>query len=131
MANFSFKTNSNNDRTAKFTATYPVAVPELGVAAGDPYPVETGALEVWFTAKRLRSDADADAVIQKTLTDGDVTVDGNIVYVKVNREDLDALRPITADVALFCDVQVKGRTGDVWTVAEGKWKFTVSVTQGA
>jgi hypothetical protein len=131
MANFSFKTNANNDRTAKFTATYPAAVAELGVAAGDPYPVETGADEVWFTAKLSKNDDDTAAVIQKTLSDGEITVEDNIVYVKVNREDLDSLRPITVDQKLYCDVQVRGLTGDVWTVAEGTWKFTVSVTQGA
>lgn len=131
MASINFKSNANNDREAKFTATYPIAVPELGVAAGDPYPVETGAEEIWFTAKVSKSDDDASAVIQKTLTGGGVTVDGNIVRVKVNREDLDSLRPITFDQKLFWDVQVRALTGDIWTVAEGTWKFTVSVTQGA
>jgi hypothetical protein len=131
MANFSFKSNANNNREAKFTATYPVAVPELGVSAGDPYPVETGADEVWFTAKLLKTDSDEDAVFQKKWTDGDVRVEDNLVYVKVNREDLDSLRPITFDQKLYCDVQVRSLTGDPWTVAEGTWKFTVSVTQGA
>jgi hypothetical protein len=131
VANFSFKTNSNNDREAKFTATYPVAVPELGVSAGDPYPIETGAEEIWFTGKLVKTDADEAAIISKTLSDGEIRVEDNAVYVKVNREDLDALRPITFDQKLFCDVQVRSLTGDIWTVAEGTWKFTVSVTQGA
>ena len=130
MAGFSFKTNIGDDRTARITTTFPVAVPEIGAAQGDPYPLDT-ALEIWFTGKKLKSDPDENAIISKTLSDGDISVEDNIARVTVFRADLASVRPIASDMQLYCDVQVKDAAGKVVTVAEGKWKFTPEITQGA
>lgn len=132
MSSFSFETNVGDDRTARITTTYPVAVPELGVLKGDPYPLDT-VQEIWFTAKRKQSDTDDLAVFQKKLTTGGIIVSStpNIAHVKVSRDDLVALRPMINAVTLLCDVQVRSADGQIHTVAEGKWKFKPEITQGA
>lgn len=130
---FSFETNVGDDRTARITATYPVAVPELGVAKGAPFPLNN-LQEIWFTAKKKATDPDSASIFQKKFTTGGIIVSNtetNVAYVKVSRDDLVSLRPMTTAVTLVCDVQVKSLAGDVWTVAEGKWKFKPEITQGA
>ncbi len=129
----SFKTKVGDDRTAKITATWTVDVPELGVSEGDPYDLST-AQEIWFTFKKSILETDEEALIQKKLSTGGIDIDDvetNVAYVQISREDLAVLRPLAADVQYIWDVQVKAATSDVWTVAEGKWKFVREITQGA
>lgn len=133
MARFSFKTNVGDDRTVKIIATWPIDVPELDVSTGDPYDLTT-VTEIWFTFKRTVLETDAEALLQKRLTLGDIDIDdddNNVAYMKLAREDIEDLRPLAADVTYICDVQVRTASGDINTVAEGKWKFLREITQGA
>lgn len=118
-----------DDRTIKITATYPEAIPESGIAAGDPYPL--GDKQIWFTAKyRTRGVPDSDAVFQKTsdLAPGGITVRANpndhIADVDIDPED-------TADMpkaaTLICDVQAKGAA--TWTVWKGYLPIVEDVTR--
>lgn len=125
---FSLKTNSGDDREVKIVATWPEAVPELGITKGSPYDLST-VQNIWFTGKKLATDADSAAIIRKSLGSG-ITVSGNVATVSVGREDLVSVRPLVSSLTLVCDVQVKTATGKIWTVAEGKWTFTPEITQG-
>jgi hypothetical protein len=109
-----------DDRTLRGTATYPEAIPEQDIEAGDPYPL-TG-LSVWFTAKHDFSDADEDAVIYATSAPGGgITVrpapDAHVFDVEINGEDTQDLP--NRDVVLHCGAQVRTGSGQVWTIARG------------
>lgn len=85
--------------------------------------------DLTFTAKRRYSDADADAVVQKTLGDGIAVVgdaeDGEIL-VTLDPEDTDSL---TRQTVLLCDVQLVESDGRVTTVASGTLTITPDVTR--
>lgn len=129
MASFSLSSKLGDDRTATIVATWPDAIPAEGIAKGDPYDLST-ALEIWFTAKASVNDPDESAIFVKTLSGGDITVDGATAYVDVEGDDMPAQVAANKTFQPFCEVQVKSAAGKVWTVAEGKWKFTSQLTQG-
>jgi len=129
MASFSLSSKLGDDRTATIKATWPEAIPEEGIAKGAPYDLST-AQEIWFTAKARVDDPDESAVFVKTLTGGDITTSGATAYVDVDGDDMPTQVLANKTFQPVCEVQVKSAAGKVWTVAEGKWKFTSQITQG-
>lgn len=101
---------------------------EVAVTRNDAAVDLTGA-DCWFTAKRRLSDADADALIQKTLGSG-ITVIGNAadgnLLVTIDPEDTDSL---TRQTVLYCDVQLLEADGRVTTVASGTLTVELDVTR--
>lgn len=81
--------------------------------------------DVWFTAKRRRSDADDDAVIQKT-SPTDITIDGVTAQVAIDAADTAELDHGTA---LFWDVQVFDTDGNLHTVASGRLSIVGDITR--
>jgi hypothetical protein len=132
MASFSFNTKLGDSREVTITTTWPVALPEEDppIEAGDPYPLDE-ASEIWFTAKLSPAHTDEAAVFVKKLSTDDIVVDGSTATFEVTAEDVDELLDANTTVQLFCDVQVKSSSDKIWTVAEGKWKMTNQITQGA
>jgi hypothetical protein len=128
LADFNVESDMGDDRELEVTATWPEAVPALGVEEGDPFPLDT-ATKVWFTGKRKKSDDDADAVFQKTFPGGGITATDNVGLVTLDKEDTEGLKVYGDEVTLECDMQVLTPTSKVWTVAKGQWTFLRDVTQ--
>lgn len=116
-----------NDRVILATATFPEAIVDQGIEAGDPFPL-TGKT-VWFTVKRLYSDTDEEALFQKSTEDG-ITIreapDDNVAEITIDRADT---ADIYKDTEFHYDLQTKNEDGKVWTTAEGKLKVEASVTR--
>lgn len=83
---------------------------------------------IWFTAKRSRSDADADAVFQLTIGAG-ITVTnavGGLATAEVTPGHTD---DITIWTLLYYDIQIKDSTGKTYTVEEGTIAVIPDTTQ--
>lgn len=78
-----------------------------------------------FTAKRSVSDADADAVFQKTSSAG-ISFDGSAVTVSLVPNDTDG---VVADVDLYCDLQAQDDSFGVLTVWSGILPVKAGVTR--
>lgn len=104
-----------DDRAIKLTATYSEAIPDQGIAAGDPFYLD--GLQLYFTAKHKTTEADEEAVFQKTSEDG-ITVreapDNNIMDVQIAAEDTEGMEK---GKTLICDVQAMG--SQTWTIWKG------------
>ncbi len=120
-----------NQRRFKATATWPRAVPELSVAAGDAYNLST-ATKVWFTAKTDKTQADSEAAILKdtsrTALD-DITFVGNVAYFDIHETDTAQFEGSSRATKLYYDLQVLAATGETWTVAEGELMLYPRVTK--
>jgi hypothetical protein len=105
-----------DDRTIKVTATYPEAIPEQDIEAGDPYPLD--GVPLYFTAKYKTTDEDVDAVFQKTSTAGAIVAraapDNHICDIEIAAEDTEGMEK---GKDLICDVQVMGT--QTWTIWKG------------
>lgn len=126
MAPFALEMTVGDRRRARIKATWPVAVPELGVTAGQEYALPS-AQKVWFTAKTSAADDDASAVIKKDTSlagVNDITfgtgATANTAYFDIVEADTAAFVDIQRKVKLLCEVQVKSASGEPWTVAEGE-----------
>jgi len=91
---------------------------------GTPWTVPNGA-DVRCTAKRRRTDTDADAVFQKTLGDG-ITAAGAVLTVTIDPADTDEL---DRDTVLEVDVQVTPDGGVPLTVADFQLQVQLDVTR--
>lgn len=90
----------------------------------------TGASGIRFTAKDRASDADADAVITRTVGDG-VTVTnaaGGIVRVQLEAADTSAL---SAPLSLVYDLQLADASGGIYTVAAGRLEIKPDISRTA
>jgi hypothetical protein len=114
-----------DDRTIKITATYPEAIPDQDIEAGDPYPL--GGLTLYFTAKFTAASVDEDALFQKTSTDG-ITVraspNDHIADVEITAEDTEMMEEGST---LICDVQAMG--AQTWTIWKGYLPVYEDVTR--
>jgi hypothetical protein len=84
-------------------------------------------MDVTFTAKRSRWDADADAVFQKTIGDGLTIADASagqiaIAFLAEETESITDLRSLRADVQVQSGEDVK-------TAWQGKLKINPDVTR--
>lgn len=121
---FDLEMTRGDDRILKLTATWPEALPP-SIAQGDPYDLSGKAL--WFTAKLRKTDADANAVFQKTHLSG-ISVNpqkSNEARIEIKGSDTASL---TKDAVLECDAQVKDGE-KVFTVASGKLRVKTDVTR--
>lgn len=104
-----------DDRTIKITATYPEAIPDQDIEAGDPFSLD--GLELFFTAKHKTVETDAEAVFQKTSEDG-ITVreapNNHIADIQIAAEDTETMEK---GKTLICDVQAMG--SQTWTIWKG------------
>lgn len=90
----------------------------------------TGA-SIWWTAKRDINDADADAIISKTVGSG-ITVTnaaGGLATVTIAPDDWTDAED--SDKHYVWDLQVKSDTGTVTTVASGRIIITPDVTRAS
>lgn len=84
---------------------------------------------IWFTAKRRISDADNEAVFQKTVGDGITVTDGPAgeFAIQINPSDTSGLSDVEAN-NLYYDLQVK--TGStVQTLSKGRLLVEYDVTK--
>lgn len=88
----------------------------------------TGALGIWFTAKRSSLDDDVDALIAKILTAGQIVITnaaGGLATVTINAADTAAIEPTT----LVWDAQIKDAGSNIRTAASGTLKVVGDVTR--
>lgn len=118
-----------NDRLVVATATYPQAVPEEDIEAGEAYSLTGKTL--WFTVKLNTSDSDRDALFQKTSGSG-ITVrdapDDNVAEITIDRAD--TLR-LAGKTSFVYDFQSEDEDGKVYTLAEGVFSILATVTHTA
>lgn len=104
-------------RVVQVTATYPEAVPQLDIEAGDPYPLNDK--DVYFTARRKFGEAATVApVIAKTKGSGIAvrsSPDEHIADISITSDDTEDL----SLKKLYWDVRAKPVGQDPLTVAEG------------
>lgn len=96
----------------------------------DAAPVNLTGGQLRFSAKRSKDDPDADAVVSKVSTDTaqiEITnAAGGLATVKMVPADTEDL---TEQTVLFYDVQFKDATNRIFTLATGKLKVRLDVTQ--
>lgn len=106
--------------TPSFTLTF--------TRAGTAFDI--GGASVWFTAKRKVTDADADAVFQKTIGDG-VTLTalgaGGIATATLAEADTESLPD--HEVALEVDVQLLEADGTKTTTSRGVLRVRPDVSR--
>lgn len=117
MADFALTMARGDRRTIKIVATYPEAIPEQSIVAGDPYPL-TGKT-VYFTARKKYKETIAPLIAKTSLTSGGITVRANpnthIADILLVSDDTESL---TIE-ELNCDVRAEPSTGEPITIAEG------------
>jgi hypothetical protein len=89
-------------------------------------PFDPTGFQLIFTAKRRLTDADADAVIQKTSSGGGITVSGSTALIPIERADTFAQDP----GSLHWDIQADIGEEDVRTVRRGRLALSLSATIG-
>lgn len=110
------------------TSVFTVTVGSLGASGLGAFN------DIRFTVKRDASDADASAVISKTLASGiSVTTVGNattngVLSVAIAPADTQTL-PTGYTVALSYDVRLYDVAGDAYTVAQGVLTVSPTATQ--
>jgi hypothetical protein len=114
-----------DDRAITVTATYPEAIPEQDIEAGDPYPLD--GVTLYFTAKYTTKFSDEEAVFQKTSEDG-ITVraapNDHIADIQIAAEDTEGM---AKGKTLVCDVQAMGT--QTWTIWKGLLPVYEDVTR--
>lgn len=83
----------------------------------------------WVTGKVSLADADAAAIFQRTSANGGVVITdaaNGLATATIRGADTSAL---TAETTLFVDIQGKDTAGRVATLATGKIKVVLEVTQ--
>lgn len=114
-------------RTIKITATYPAAIPEQNIAAGDPFPLNDKT--VYFTA-RLKQFAAPDTQIAFAKRTGGqgITVrsspNNHIADVAIATADTEGY---AASTNLAADCRTKDGSGNLWTV----WRGTITIGANA
>ena len=86
---------------------------------GDPYNL-TGAT-LWCTAKSKHTDADVDAIFQKTLGDGITVVNAaaGLYTIQIDPADTEALSKVKT--VLVYDVQLMDSNSKIYTIASGNF----------
>lgn len=109
------------------TWLYSATIPN---AAGGPYNLVGCTL--WFTIKRNRADADADAAARLYWVHGGASAGINVATpglgvatIKLTQAQTGAM----TNVGYVYDLQLKDAAGDVWTVDEGTFGVRLDVTQ--
>ena len=93
-------------------------------------PVDLTGATIWFTAKKLRTDADNQAVFQlKTPTDIVVSAPATGVAVATVAANLTAGLNKSADTILEYDWQIKDVLGRIWTIEVGQLTIKAKVTE--
>lgn len=104
------------------TETYGIT---LADAEGDPLDLDT-ITEIWFT---IRSEYGASADVEKTLTDGGITVtDANAGTAEIVLDPADTEDFPDHLVSYPFDVQVRDTNGDIATPIRGRIRVSPDVT---
>lgn len=103
----------------------------ISLTDDDDLPLDLTDMAVTFTAKRSRFDADADAVIAKTVGDGIVVDDPDSGVVVLTLEPSDTASLAARPHRLFYDVQVVDVLGVVVTPLADILEIQPDVTQSA
>lgn len=103
---------------------------EVAFTDADGLAVDLTGVTLTFTAKRRPTDADVDAVISITSTDGGIAVNANpatglatLTLEPADTEDLTNLR------SLYWDIQLDDGAGDVRTPSSGRLAISSDVTR--
>lgn len=92
-------------------------------------PIDLTGAKVWFSAKRQRTDLDADAIILLDSAGGGINIYDplhgklQVIVPPSDTEDLDE------EEVLYYDVQLKEANGIITTIASGKITITLDVTR--
>lgn len=130
MDDFSLNLKRGDDRVLVLTATYPEAIPEQEIQAGDVFSL--AGKDIWVTAKRNIHDSDIDAVFQKTVGDG-ITLrpSPNEHIADVSIDAADTVDLPYGDITLICDAQVKTQDDKTWTIASGTILVSPDITRAS
>ena len=97
---------------------------------------QTGAAEditgytIWMTAKRAKTDTDAQAVFQISTTSGDITITDAVNGLAEVVPPSSATLSLTESVKLYFDVQVKPPASSrIHTITDGVLVVALDVTQ--
>lgn len=103
---------------------------DIAVFADDGVtPFDLTGCSVWYTAKRNKNDADADAVIQCDTTNGQLTITNptaGLIEAVPLASDTASLTELTN---LWDDVQVRTAADRTYTVYEGMLQIRLDVTR--
>jgi hypothetical protein len=94
--------------------------------SGDPY--ELGGCLLWFTAKYRYTDADLDAVFQKSIGSGITITNPTQGLFTVAILPADTLAVAKARTVLVWDLQVQDGSGKVYTLNSGSIVINPDVT---
>lgn len=116
---FDVTLRAGEDRALDVTLTEPDGV--------TPVDLSSPGILLWFTAKRLSTDADADALIQRTRADGITTTNAvaGQVTIAIPGAATDGLAGV---VDLFCDVRML-RAGLISVPLVGRVRVTPTATR--
>lgn len=91
-------------------------------------PVDITDAQFYFTAKRSKTDADVNAIIQKSSGDGISILDasGGMAVIVIQPEDTDFLDD---EPRLYCDVQMVEADGTTTTIARGRLTLLYDITR--
>lgn len=92
-------------------------------------PLDVSGYDIWCTAKYSKDDTDLQALFQVTKAAGAITVGGASNNVATITVAASLTSPLTADVKVFYDVQIRSAGGQVSTVAEGTMRISKDVTR--
>jgi len=96
----------------------------------DGSTVTTAGARFWFTGKRSASDSDADAIFQKTETNGITIVSNGLVDVLLQPYDTTSLEA-GFNSTLFYDAQVLTTSGELLTFQSGPLIVLAESTRAA
>ncbi len=93
-------------------------------------PQDITGWSLWCTGKTNLRQADADAMFQKTLAAGGITItNGPLGVAKVKLDPADTAGASAPSTQIYCDVQGRDVLGDVVTLASGTILIHADVTR--
>lgn len=117
---------------ASFSIEFPrgdtVRLPVVVTRPAGGAVVDLSGCSLRFTAKRKRKDADADALLVKTIGSGILISDApaGLAVILIDPADTNAY---TKQIALQCDLQLVEPDDTITTVADGTLTVTLDVTR--
>ena len=88
-------------------------------------PIKLTDATLWFTVKKVPTDLDSNAIIQKQITTFTDPTNG-VATVVITPEDTENL---DAPIKLYYDFQLVDPAGNVTTVLEGSFKLELDITR--
>lgn len=115
-----------DSRRLRVTATYPEAVPDTPIVAGDPFPLTGHTCR--FTA-RLRITDETAVFVKSTAVGIAILTPNNIAEIAILPTDTLGLPITNSTINLRCDFEVTTSSGEVWTLWEGELPVKPGITR--